>query len=98
MTSGVPQGSVLASFSSYAIWTIYQTKFPQLYDSADDCLLYRNINTTHDAETLQEDIDKLQKWDVDWMMELNPDKCEVILITNRRKKKISPITPHTNTN
>ena len=45
-------------------------------------------NTTHDAETLQEDIDKLQTWDADWLMEFNPDKCEIIRITNRRKKKI----------
>ncbi|KAI0221088.1 hypothetical protein LSAT2_027493 [Lamellibrachia satsuma] len=55
---------------------------------ADDCLLYRNINATADADTLQDDIDRLQKWEADWLMEFNPDKCEIIRITNRRKKKV----------
>ena len=37
---------------------------------------------------LQDDIDRLQKWESDWLMEFNPDKCEIIRITNRRKKKV----------
>ena len=59
-----------------------------MYDSAGDCLLYHNINTTHDAEALQYDIDRLQTCDADWLMEFNLDKCEAIRITKRRKKKI----------
>jgi hypothetical protein len=43
---------------------------------------------THDAETLQEDTDKLQTWEAYWRVEFNPHKCEVIRITNRRKRKI----------
>ena len=89
MTSCVPQGSVLAPI----LFLCYINDLPnQVYSAvrlfADDCLLYRNINTTHDAETLQEDIDKLQTWEADWLMEYNPDTCEIIRITNRRKKKI----------
>ena len=89
VTSGVPQGSVLAPI----LFLCYINDLPNQVSStvrlfADDCLLYRNINTTHDAETLQEDIDKLQTWEADWLMEFNPDKCEIIRITNRRKKKI----------
>ena len=89
VTSGVTQGSVLAPI----LFLCYINDLPNQVSStvrlfADDCLLYRNINTTHDAETLQEDIEKLQTWEVDWLMEFNPDKCEIIRITNRRKKKI----------
>ena len=89
VTSGVPQGSVLAPI----LFLCYINDLPNQVSStvrlfADDCLLYRNINTTHDVDTLQEDIDKLQTWEVDWLMEFNPDKCEIIRITNRRKKKI----------
>ena len=85
VTSGVPQGSVLAPI----LFLCYINDLPNQVSStvrlfADDCLLYRNINTTHDAETLQEDIDKLQTWEADWLMKFNPDKCEII----RRKKKI----------
>ena len=89
MTSGVPHGSVLAPI----LFLCYINDLPNQVSStvrffADDCLLYRNINTTHDAETLQEDIDKLQTWEADWLMEFNPDKCEITRITNRRKQKI----------
>ena len=30
----------------------------------------------------------MQKWEADWLMEFHPDKCEIIRITNRRKKKV----------
>ena len=86
LTSGVLQGSVFAPI----LFLCYINDLPNQVSStvrlfADDCLLYRNINTTHDAETLQEDIDKLQTWEADWLMEFNPDKCEVMRNTKRRK-------------
>ena len=89
VTSGVPQGSVLAPI----LFLCYIKVLPNHVSSnvrlfADDCLLYRNISTTHDPETLQEDIDKLQTWEAAWLMAFNPDKCEIIRIINRRKKKI----------
>ena len=51
---------------------------------ADDSLVYRTIRTKEDQALLQEDHDKLQKWERDWLMQFNPDKCEVIRITNKR--------------
>ena len=52
---------------------------------ADDCLLYCHIKTDKDAESLQDVPNKLQDWETDWQMHFNPDKCEPIRITNKRK-------------
>ena len=36
-------------------------------------------------QSLQEDLNKLQDLESDWRMHCNPDKCELIRITNKRK-------------
>ena len=68
---------------------LHSTKCDEkFYEMKSVLNVYRNINATADADTLQDDIDRLQKWEADWLMEFNPDKCEIIRITNRRKKKV----------
>ena len=52
---------------------------------ADDCLLYRTINAQHDTVILQEDLNILQQREARWLMSFNPDKCEVLRVTNKRK-------------
>ena len=47
--------------------------------------MYRTIKTTDDAVSLQNNLDTLQQWEKDWLMSYNPDKCEVIRITNEKK-------------
>ena len=37
-----------------------------------------------DQARLQEDLDELQKWERDSLIQFNPDKCDGIRITNRR--------------
>ena len=52
---------------------------------ADNCLLYRTIHSQQDAAILQEDLNMLQQWEAKWLMSLNPGKCEVLRVTNKRK-------------
>jgi hypothetical protein len=49
----------------------------RIQGGGDDCLLYRTINCEADAKTLQKDLDTMQQWEAKWLMEFNPDKCEV---------------------
>jgi hypothetical protein len=63
---------------------------------AEDCLLYRPIKTEADATKLLEDIDALQNWESAWQMSFNPDKCEVLCITNKRNKIIANYYIHAN--
>ena len=86
VTSGVPQGTVLGPL----LFLIYINDLPSRVSStarlfADDCLLYRVISSQDDVASLQEDLDRLQEWERDWQMSFNPDKCEHIRITLKRK-------------
>jgi len=87
--SGVPQGTVLSPL----LFLAYINDLPKCVSStprlfADDCLLYRRINSIEDSELLQQDLDRLQEWEKKWMMSFNPSKCEVLRVTLKRKNLI----------
>ena len=38
---------------------------------ADDCVLYRNIESPMDCQILQDDMNSLAQWETDWQMKFN---------------------------
>ena len=78
--SRVPQGSVIAPIL-FLIY-IYIKDLPNNITSplrlfADDTIIYMTISNDTDATTLQQDLDKLAKWEETWQMESHPQKCSV---------------------
>ena len=53
----------------------------------DDCLLYRQIDSIQDKQTLQQDLSTLFDWAKTWGMAFNVKKCNVLTITRRTKKE-----------
>ena len=83
---GVPQGTVLGPL----LFLCHINDLPERVTSqirlfADDCLLYRPINSPQDHQTLQQDLNNLQIWADDWGMKFNAKKC--YLLSTRSKSR-----------
>ena len=61
---------------------------------ADDTIVYLTITSDIDSVSLQDDLNKLAKWEERWKMSLHPEKCNVLTVS--RKKQ--PITNSYNLN
>ena len=95
VTSGVPQGSVLGPL----LFLLYINDLPQDIQSqvrlfADDTAVYLTVTSLEDANTLQTDLDTLQKWERTWDMEFNPGKCQVLHVTRSMQPLQSNYTLH----
>ena len=88
VTSGVPQGTVLAPllFLVYICNDLPKDIVSSVKLYADDVLIYRTINSEQDHMILQQDLNMLQKWADTWLMTFNPTKCEFIHVNVSHKK------------
>ena len=82
--SGVPQGTVLGPI----LFLCHINDLPSSVSSqvrlfADDCLLYREINTFKDHLTLQQDLKQLKVWADTWGMHFNASKCYILSIKEK---------------
>ena len=78
VTSSVPQGTVLGPllFIPY-LNNLPEGTFSQVRLLADDCILYREINTLNDCQDIQKDINTLCSWESKWQMKFYIDKCYI---------------------
>ena len=56
--------------------------------------MYRNIRSARDTELLQQDMDQLQIWEKDWLMNFNASKCQTIHFSRKRNPITKTYTIH----
>lgn len=81
VSSGVPQGSVLGPL----LFILYVNDLPSQVKSycklfADDAKLYKDLQNLEDFEMIQDDLDKLCQWTINWLLFFNAEKCKVLHI------------------
>ena len=85
--SGVPQGTVLGPL----LFLLHINDLPSVVHPdtrcrlfADDCLLYRAIDSISDQLQLQADLRALEQWAAQWGMRFNAAKCYIMTINRGR--------------
>lgn len=74
-TRRYPQGTVLGPlmFQHY-VNGIGEGVNPEVKLFADDCLLYRTIESESDTKQLHEDLSKMTEWSKKWLIRFNANK------------------------
>ena len=83
--SGVPQGTVLGPLMFLLYVNDIVSPQTTINIFADDCLLYRTIDSVADANQLQQDLDSMVDWSNTWLMRFNAAKCHLLKITTQQK-------------
>ena len=64
---------------------------------ADDVTIYKEIACTGDVALLQHDLSSIVQWAKTWLLHLNPDKCQSIVLSNKHSclcdnlEQVSPV-------
>ena len=65
--------------------TIYQNNVKSdVHLFANDTAIPLTIDSTEHCLQLQNDLKSLGNWENDWLMEINPEKCEVLGISRKK--------------
>ena len=89
VTSGVPQGSMLGPllflvYCNDAQYYIQENSTLALF--ADDSKLFRSLDVSSCIISLQQDLNSLQKWNIDMKMQFNTKKCKVMHVSRKKLK------------
>ena len=87
VTSGVPQGSVIAPIMFQVYVNDMQngvTSYMNLF--ADDAKISREIENQNDCKKLQKDLDRIYEWSLKWKLEFNAKKCHVMEIGKSKRR------------
>lgn len=87
VTSGVPQGCVLAPILFLLFINDLPTNIKEKIKLfADDCVLYREINSTEDHVALNSALQDVSCWCRKWQMSLNANKCTILSVSRKKTR------------
>ena len=89
VTSGVPQGSVLAPIM-FIIYINDMTEGVTSYMNmfADDAKLLRKVADEDDCVALNQDLEKISEWSKKWEMSFNTKKCSVLEFGKSKRRVV----------